>query len=1102
MIAPPTYRLVRPPSARPARPTAEQRRVIDHGAGPMLVLGPAGSGKTWALVEAAATRLERSPEAVLVIADAAAVARRLRQSLAARAPGVAGRADVTTWLALSWRLVHQAEPGWRLIGAGEQELRLRDLASGQPDADWPQAWAEFRRTPAFARHVRRALALLRRQGVALAEVAEAGQRGGRAQWRGLARLGEDYRAVLALEGAVDFDGLVDRAVEVAEAAGPGAAGAFGAVCVEHYEEAEPSHVRLLAALAEPGGTVAAFADPRQATGAFRGTESRSALDFPERFRGADGRRAAVVELVAGGVGLACARGRQTPELRRVIEGWERRRPWPAQPAATVVGAEGPPAGGAGAGLSAGAPGGGGPAPEFGAATSGSAGAPGGGPGQSSGGRSVGPGVDRAAAVKSAVEVVVAESPGAEADWVAGWLRARRLEGLPWGDMAVIVRSGWLIEPLASALAREGVPTEVTWTDLPLAAEPVVARLLGALTIEPEQSVADALWQTWQASGLPGRIEAGLAAGPVGRLAAERDLDAACALFDVAHERVPWRGPSAAAAFREEVMGRTAPAGRSRSLDQGRGVAVLTAHRAKGREWAAVAVAGVREGTWPALRRDRDLFGLADLTDDGRLGPPAWQERLAAERRLFHVAIGRARRRLLVSAAWDPATDIEPSRFLDELGPGRRLVERPGPDLTTPTGLVGCLRRAAVDPLVHPTARQAALLRLADLADAVDARGRPVAPAARPENWWPVARAEPRSRPPGGGPELVAPASPTAAMGSPMALSGLAVDGSSLGLGGRPDLSGVGPGSGEGSMVSGVGPGSLAREDDTAQVEHEIVSLSGSHVDGLLTCPRQWFLSRRARADRSRSPQALFGSILHAVVQRLAAGRVDRAGAEAELDAVWDDLGFAAAWQGTAERTAATSALDRFEVWRRAQAGRALVALEAPFATALTLGPWSVRLTGRLDWLDRDDEGRLRVVDFKTGRSAPSGPEAARHRQLGAYQLAVASGGGDWPAGSGPAVVSGAELVFLRLDGPEGAKTLRQPSLTERPYLQPPPVYLGLSAAGLARVGRQEDHPTWVHHAVAAAAQTLAEGRFPALPQAGCRWCPFQLGCPAHEDGAP
>ena len=68
----------------------------------------------------------------------------------------------------------------------------------------------------------------------------------------------------------------------------------------------------------------------------------------------------------------------------------------------------------------------------------------------------------------------------------------------------------------------------------------------------------------------------------------------------------------------------------------------------------------------------------------------------------------------------------------------------------------------------------------------------------------------------------------------------------------------------------------------------------------------------------------------------------------------------------------------------------------------------VRVRGRVDRLERDAEGRLVVVDVKTGKSPVTKDDAQRHAQLAFYQLAIAEGvlGEDDKPGGGRLVYIG------------------------------------------------------------------------------------------------
>src|SRR5215216_1465403 len=107
------------------------------------------------------------------------------------------------------------------------------------------------------------------------------------------------------------------------------------------------------------------------------------------------------------------------------------------------------------------------------------------------------------------------------------------------------------------------------------------------------------------------------------------------------------------------------------------VALLTVHQAKGLEWDAVFVCNLVEGRFPALARSRyALFDREDFTRRPLDEAARARRALEEERRLFYVAVTRARARLFLTATEEPREEsgrslsrfyLEAQPFLEEGG---------------------------------------------------------------------------------------------------------------------------------------------------------------------------------------------------------------------------------------------------------------------------------------------------------------------------------------------------------------------------------------------------------------------------------------------------
>lgn len=1082
---PGAYRLVRtsPGPVDPPLLDASQRAVVDHGRGPLLVLAGPGTGKTTTLVEAVASRIERGadPERVLVLTFSRKAAVELRDRMAVRLGG-ARAPQATTFHSYCYALVraHQdadlfAEP-LRLLSGPEQDVAVRELLAGQLDleregragARWPAELRACLTTRGFADEVRAVLARSRELGLGPDALAAFARRTGRPDWGAAAAFLAEYLDVLDLQGVLDYAELVHRASLLAERPGTGdrIAQRYDAVFVDEYQDTDPAQVRLLRALAGDGRTLVAFGDPDQSIYAFRGADVNGILDFPTVFRRGDGRPAPVAVLRTS--------RRSGADLLSATRLLTQRMPLPRLPSDRVRAHR-----------------------ELTAARS--------------GGR---------------VEAHTYPTASTELDNVADILRRAHLEeGVPWHDMAVLVRAGSRSLPATRrALTMAGVPVRTDGDDVPLRHEAAVTPLLTALRAaarplvpgrtaadgdgrgehgreppidadtaatlltsplggmdtadlrrlgralrdearaagdrvpppsdmliaralaEPERltvhdpayarpaqrlgvllrrvrdlldgggTAEEALWELWTGTSWPQRLErTALRGGPAGRNA-DRDLDAVCALFETAARAEERTGGRGALNFLDELEAQDIAADTlARRPERPAAVRLMTAHRSKGLEWGLVVVAGVQEGLWPDLRRRGSLLEADRIGRDGLAEPLTPGALLAEERRLFYVAATRARDRLVVTAVKAPSDDgDQPSRFLTELGVEPRDITGRPRRPLAVAPLVAELRATTVDPEASDALRDAAARRLARLAALTDDEGQPLVPAAHPYRWW--------------------------------------------------------------GLQDPTHSGAPLRDRDHP------VTLSGSALDQLAnTCALQWFLGREVRADAPATAAQGFGNVVHVLADEVASGRTpaDLAVLMERLDSVWDALAFDAPWKSAQEKEHARAALERFVRWHVTdRGGRIPVATEHDFDVTLEAGPYEVRIRGSMDRVERDERGRAYVVDFKTGKQAPTRSEVERHPQLAVYQLAVREGAVDEFFDGGRPEPGGAELVHLRQAAPkkEGGEAV-------------------------PRVQSQEPlSGDWVGDLLATAAGRVLDERFTPSTGSQCEHCAFRSSCSARPEG--
>jgi ATP-dependent exoDNAse (exonuclease V) beta subunit len=248
---------------------------------------------------------------------------------------------------------------------------------------------------------------------------------------------------------------------------------------------------------------------------------------------------------------------------------------------------------------------------------------------------------------------------------------------------------------------------------------------------------------------------------------------------------------------------------------------------------------------------------------------------------------------------------------------------------------------------------------------------------------------------------------------------------------------------------------------------ERVRLSPSQVESFARCGLRWLLESAAGAGR---PDVLrhLGTVIHAAAVLISEGAAERAVAS-RIDDIWHHLDFGSAWYGSRQRELAERMVRKFLEWHEANP-RDLLATEQ----SLRVRVGQVEITGRVDRLERDAQGRGVIVDLKTGSAAPRDDELDRHPQLGVYQLAVLLGAFERLGVTEP---GGAELVQVGKAGfTARARVQRQRALSDDP------------------------DPAWAKELVDAVASGMAGPVFRARVNSGCRTCPVSACCPVHPDG--
>ena len=932
--------------------TQQQKQVINHRGSQLLVLGPAGSGKSSTLIKAIANRISsgEDPNSILAITYGRSSANKLRDQIASANPEkhtvnepIARTFHSIAFLILNDQLASSdgVEKKYVLLSGAEQDAQIRQLllldAQNPSSTTWPAELIPALTTRGFAKELREFISRATERGSSPAELKKYAAKYGQKYWPPICDFWQRYLESMALRDSttsaslnrIDPSEIIIAALEKLEnnsALLDKYRKLFKVIYVDEFQESDRGQRKLLQLLS--GQELVIFADPASAVGRFRGADPDNLLNDLDQFgiknkitftsthRNPGEPNVALLSSVSDEANYIAHQFRSAHLLKGV----------PYSQMAVVLRSPG-------AQVSA---------------------------------------LVRAFASSSipveidAAALSLADNPAIKPIITIAQIALGELKLIPgnWEQVEELLKSEFAgadaisIRQMRIALTKEQKneviksSTELILdaltaptTDLPWEQLTSLKRINDLIkeakkVLSKSQDISDLLWSIYSnAKNYEGELisnywrSQALSGGGRGVIA-DQKLDALITLFEVARrfsERMPGSKPSL---FIDQLLGEKILADSiTTSAQRDEVVKIMTVHSAKGLQWRYVALAGMQEGNWPNLKQRGSLLGSERLVEIFRHGisNPAQLEAISAsglaedERRLLNVALSRASEEMFITAVLQE--DNQPSSYFDKFAGEQTQITQTQRAITQPA-LVATLRSIA-----NKSGNKEELDFAIKALKTLEVNG---VSAANPKNW--------------------------------------------------------------------VGAINLSTQLPVVTNE-EVLRISPSSLESFTECSLKWLLEQSGGKDADSTAQVL-GTAIHVITAQLKEQpdlTLDQL--EAKLKGAWSLIDMNKGWIKDYEYRRAAEMLGKFFKWNL-ENKNTLVGVEERFEFKLG----SAIVSGSIDRIELTAENKYYIVDLKTGATAISHENARENKQLQSYQLAVVNDG--FKNKLDHQEVSGAELIFV------------------------------------------------------------------------------------------